>query len=40
MKLKIKGDVASTYVETIKEAAGYCNISEKLYFYPLSVNNT
>lgn len=37
MKSKIKGDVTSTYVKTIEEATEYCNISEKLYFYPFSV---
>lgn len=37
MKLKIKGDITSTFVKTFKEATGYCNISDKPYSYPLLV---
>lgn len=39
MKLKIKDDITSTFVKTLKEAAKFCNISEKPYSYPISVIN-
>ncbi|CAI6345583.1 unnamed protein product [Macrosiphum euphorbiae] len=39
MKLKIKDDITSTFVKTLKEATKYCNISEKSYSYPISIQS-
>ncbi|XP_015371211.1 PREDICTED: ABC transporter G family member 23-like [Diuraphis noxia] len=39
MKLKIKDDITSTFVKTLKEATKYCNISEKPYSYPISIQS-
>ncbi|XP_025200889.1 LOW QUALITY PROTEIN: ABC transporter G family member 23-like [Melanaphis sacchari] len=39
MKLKIKNDITSTFVKTFKQAAKYCNISEKSYTYPISIQS-
>ncbi|XP_025415786.1 LOW QUALITY PROTEIN: ABC transporter G family member 20-like [Sipha flava] len=39
MKLKIKDDVTSTFVKTFKEATSYCNISDKSYLYPITVQS-
>ncbi|VVC43841.1 AAA+ ATPase domain,P-loop containing nucleoside triphosphate hydrolase,ABC transporter-like,ABC [Cinara cedri] len=39
IKSKIKDDTISTFKKTFKEATGYCNISEKSYSYPLSIQN-
>ncbi|KAF0762245.1 ABC transporter G family member 23-like [Aphis craccivora] len=39
MKLKIKDDMTSTFVKTLNQAAMYCNISEKSYSYPISIQS-